>query len=88
MIRRAASSVIPGIVLLAAAPVLAAESPAELISTFRLKHGEVRVMRDATLSALLRLRRHVYSQDDRAIAFSSALYRSDLYQFSVMLSRR
>jgi GntR family transcriptional regulator len=39
-------------------------------------------------TALLRLRRHVYSQDDRSIAFSSALYRSDLYQFSVMLSRR
>lgn len=41
-----------------------------------------------TGTALLRLRRHVYSQDDRPIAFSSALYRSDIYQFSVMLSRR
>jgi GntR family transcriptional regulator len=39
-------------------------------------------------TALLRLRRQVYSQDDRPIAFTVALYRSDLYQFSVMLSRR
>ena len=39
-------------------------------------------------TALLRLRRQVYSQDNRAIAYTVALYRSDLYQFSVMLSRR
>lgn len=39
-------------------------------------------------TALLRLRRQVYSQDDRPIAFTSALYRSDFYQFSVTLSRR
>jgi len=31
---------------------MAAESPAELISGFRLKHGEVRVVRDATLDRL------------------------------------
>ena len=41
-----------------------------------------------TGSALLRLRRQVYSQDDRPIALTVALYRSDFYQFSVMLSRR
>ena len=38
--------------LLQAAPAMAAESPAELISAFRLKHGEVRVVRDATLDRI------------------------------------
>jgi hypothetical protein len=44
-----------GFLLLAAhatAPAMAAESPAELISSFRLKHGEVRVVRDATLDRI------------------------------------
>jgi hypothetical protein len=50
--RRAVGGVIAGIVLLAAAPGLAAESAAELISSFRLKHGEVRVIRDATLDRI------------------------------------
>jgi hypothetical protein len=31
---------------------MAAEPPAELISAFRLKHGEVRVVRDATLDRI------------------------------------
>lgn len=31
---------------------MAAESPAELISSFRIKHGEVRVVRDATLDRI------------------------------------
>ena len=38
--------------LLLAAPAMAAESPAELISSFRLKHGEPRVVRDATLDRI------------------------------------
>ena len=38
--------------LLLAAPVMAAEPPAELISSFRLKHGQVRVARDATLDRI------------------------------------
>ena len=38
--------------LLLATPAMAAESPAELISGFRLKHGEVRVVRDATLDRI------------------------------------
>jgi hypothetical protein len=38
--------------LLLAAPAMAAETPAELISSFRLKHGEVRVGRDATLDRI------------------------------------
>jgi len=51
MIRRAVAGVTAGFLLLAA-PVMAAESPAELIATFRLKHGEVRVVRDATLDRI------------------------------------
>ena len=43
--------VIAGFLLLAT-PAMAAESPAELISSFHLKHGEVRVMRDATLDRI------------------------------------
>jgi hypothetical protein len=38
--------------LLLAAPALADESPAEQISAFRLKHGEIRVVRDATLDRI------------------------------------
>jgi hypothetical protein len=48
MTRRAVGSVVAGFLLLTA-PVMAAESPADLISGFRLRHGEVRVVRDATL---------------------------------------
>src|SRR5579871_2151334 len=39
-------------ILLLSTSVMAAESPAELISGFRLKHGEVRVVRDATLDRI------------------------------------
>ena len=51
MTRRAVGMVTAGFLLLAAL-VMAAESPAELISSFRLKHGEVRVVRDATLDRI------------------------------------
>jgi hypothetical protein len=51
MTRRAVGRVIAGFLLLAT-PAIAAESPAELISGFRLKHGEVRVVRDATLDRI------------------------------------
>src|SRR4051794_6551268 len=51
MIRRAAGRAVAGFLLLAA-PAMAAESPAELISGFRVKHGEVRVVRDATLDRI------------------------------------
>jgi cysteine-rich secretory family protein len=50
LIRRAIGGVIAGLLL--AAPVAAAESPAEQISSFRLKHGEGRVTRDATLDRI------------------------------------
>ena len=48
---RVLGGMIAGLFLLAAAPATA-ESPAELISSFRLKHGEVRVVRDATLDRI------------------------------------
>src|SRR4051794_13315026 len=51
MTRRAIGRVIAGFLLLGG-PVMAAESPAELISSFRLKHGEVRVVSDATLDGI------------------------------------
>jgi hypothetical protein len=41
-----------GIVLMLSASLAAAESPAELISSYRLKHGEAKVVRDATLDRI------------------------------------
>ena len=52
MMRRAVSASIAGFLLLLSASMAAAESPAELISSYRLKHGEVRVTRDATLDRI------------------------------------
>jgi Cysteine-rich secretory protein family len=52
MIRRAVGRVTAAGFLLLAAPAMAAESPAELISGFRLKNGEIRVVRDATLDRI------------------------------------
>ena len=51
MMHRVVGSVIAGLLLLAAAPAMA-DSPAELISSFRLKNGEVRVVRDSTLDRI------------------------------------
>jgi hypothetical protein len=52
-------------ILLLAVPAMAAESPAELISGFRLKHGEVRVVRDATLDRIaLEQARAMAAKDD------------------------
>src|ERR1700760_5199484 len=48
---RAIGAAIAGVLALAA-PAVAAEPPADLISSFRLKHGEVRVVRDATLDGI------------------------------------
>ena len=39
-------------------------------------------------AALLHLRRQTYAQGDQPVAYTSALYRSDRYQFAVTLSRR
>ncbi len=51
MMHRAVGGLIAGLLVLAAAPAMA-ESPAELISSFRLKNGEVRVVRDSTLDRI------------------------------------
>ncbi|WP_408581367.1 CAP domain-containing protein [Bradyrhizobium barranii] len=51
MMHRVVVGVIAGLVLLAAAPAMA-DSPADLISSFRLKHGEIRVARDSTLDRI------------------------------------
>jgi hypothetical protein len=51
MTHRMVGIAIAGLLVLAGAPARA-ESPAELISSFRLKHGEVRVVRDATLDRI------------------------------------
>jgi hypothetical protein len=51
MTARAIGCVIAGLLLLAA-PAVAGQAPAELISIYRLKHGEVRVVRDATLDRI------------------------------------
>ena len=50
--RRAVVRAVAAILLLTATPAIAGEPPAELISGFRLKHGEVRVVRDATLDRI------------------------------------
>ena len=64
MTRRAFGRVTAGFLLLAT-PAMAAESPAELISGFRLKHGEVRVVRDATLDRIaLEQARAMAAKDD------------------------
>lgn len=49
--KRAASLLIAGLLLLGAAPAVA-ESAAEQISSFRAKHGEPKVVRDATLDRI------------------------------------
>ncbi len=51
VMRRVVGGLIAGFLLLMAAPAMA-DSPAELISSFRLKHGEVRVVRDAILDRI------------------------------------
>jgi hypothetical protein len=48
---RAVGAAVAGL-LLVSAPAVAAEPPAELISSYRLRHGEVRVVRDATLDRI------------------------------------
>ncbi|MDN3273248.1 CAP domain-containing protein [Frankia sp. RB7] len=52
MMHRMVGGLIAGLLLLSAAPTMAAESPAEQISSFRLKHGGGRVVRDATLDRI------------------------------------
>ena len=65
MVRRVAGGMIAGLLLLAATPAMAAESAADLISSFRLMHGEARVVRDATLDRIaLEQARAMAAKDD------------------------
>jgi len=51
VMHRVVGALAASLVLLSAAPAMA-DSAAELISSFRLKHGEVRVVRDSTLDRI------------------------------------
>ena len=51
MMHRVAGGLVAGLLMLMAVPAMA-ESPAEQNSSFRLKHGEVRVVRDSTLDRI------------------------------------
>jgi len=75
MTRRAASAGIAGIVLMLSASMAAAASPAELISNYRLKHGEVKVVRDATLD-------RIAMEQARAMAAKDHLSHDALGSFS------
>src|SRR6201996_9215945 len=61
--------------LLLIAPALAAESPAEQISSYRLKHGEIKVVRDATLD-------RIAMEQARAMAAKESLSHEALGSFS------
>lgn len=52
MTDRAIRVLVAAFLLICGAHAAAAESPAEMISRFRLKHGEVKVVRDATLDRI------------------------------------
>ena len=61
--------------LMASAHSAAAEAPAELISNFRLKHGEIRVTSDATLN-------RIASEQARAMAAKETLDHGVLGSFT------
>jgi hypothetical protein len=75
MIRRAISASFAGFLLVLSASVAVAESPAELISNYRLKHGEVKVVRDATLD-------RIAMEQARAMAAKDHLSHDALGSFS------
>ena len=77
MTRRAVGRIIAGF-LRPAAPAMAAELPAELISGFRLKLGEVRVVRDATLDRIaLEQARAMAAKNDLSHGGARPLRRAD-----------
>lgn len=71
---RAIGSMIAGLLLLSV-PAMAAEQPAALISSYRLKHGEVRVVRDVTLD-------RIAQEQARAMAAKDTLSHEVLGSFS------
>jgi len=74
MTSRAIGAAIAGVLWLAV-PAVAAEPPADLISSFRLKHGEVRVVRDSTLD-------RIAQEQARAMAARDTLSHEVLGAFS------
>ena len=72
---RAAAVSIAVFLLACSAFAAAAEQPAELISSYRLKHGEVRVVRDATLD-------RIAMEQARAMAAKDTLSHEALGSFS------
>jgi len=73
--RRAIRSAAAFFTLTALASAAAAESPAEQISSYRLKHGEVKVVRDATLD-------RIAMDQARAMAAKETLSHEALGSFS------
>jgi uncharacterized protein YkwD len=71
---RAIGSMIAGLLLLSTT-AMAAEQPAALISSYRLKHGEVRVVRDVTLD-------RIAQEQARAMAAKDTLSHEVLGSFS------
>ncbi len=78
MTRRAIVKVTAAFLLLAR-PAMAVESPAELISGFRLKHGEVRVVHDATLD-------RIAQEQARAMAAKDDLSHEVLGSFTMRIA--
>jgi Cysteine-rich secretory protein family len=76
---RAALVLVATSLLLAHAAPASAETPAELISSFRLKHGEVRVVRDTTLD-------RIAQEQARAMAEKDELSHEVLGSFSSRIS--
>jgi len=79
MTRRAIGGLIAACSLVLSAHGAAAGSPAELISNFRLKHGEVRVVRDATLD-------RIAQEQARAMAARDNLSHEVLGSFSARIA--
>ena len=75
MTRRAIRALVVAFPLMLYAQAAAAESPAELISGYRLKHGEVSVVRDATLD-------RIAMEQARAMAAKESLSHEALGSFS------
>lgn len=64
MTRRALQALIAFFLLIGSAQLAAAGSPAELISSFRLEHGEARVVRDPTLDRIAREQAQAMAEKD------------------------
>ena len=64
MTPRAIAALIAVFLLVCSAPPAAADTPAELISGFRAKHGEGKVVRDSTLNRIAQEQAHAMAAKD------------------------